>query len=357
MKLLTKSKDIISNPDSIFSYFAWPSIARIDESTLACTCSGFRLRHICPFGKACIAYSYDDGLSWTQPTPIIDTPLDDRDAGILVYGDNVILTSFNNSPNQQRIWEQNNIKKGDTSPNMKLISAYLNTYPENALSYLGSTYKISHDKGKTFGKLKIAPISSPHGPFLGIDGCVHWVGKRFGENGNNGIALYKMDENEEFKFISDIPPCVDEYGEGFSCEPDAIQLPSGKIICTIRVQRRDEHPLFTTYICYSYDGGKTFTNPKKLLEDTQGSPPHLLLHSSSTIILTYGRRKPEFGIRGMISKDDGETFSDEFILTNDAPNEDLGYPCSVERNDGSILTIWYERNEHGSNIKEIIWSL
>ena len=111
MQILSKERTIISNPNSIFSYFAWPSIARLSDGKLSIVCSGYRLRHICPFGKACISYSNDEGKSWSSPRPIIDTYLDDRDAGILVKDKLVIVTSFNNTINQQRIWANNNIKK------------------------------------------------------------------------------------------------------------------------------------------------------------------------------------------------------------------------------------------------------
>ena len=64
--------------------------------------SGFRLRHLCPFGKAVIAYSEDAGETYTQPAPVIDTVLDDRDSGIVPFGEKqVIVTSFNNTVEDQ----------------------------------------------------------------------------------------------------------------------------------------------------------------------------------------------------------------------------------------------------------------
>ena len=90
-------KIIISNPDSYHNYFAWPTVSRLQNGKIAVVASGFRLAHVCPFGKAVISYSENEGESSTVPAPIIDTPLDDRDAGILAFGEsNVIVTSFNN---------------------------------------------------------------------------------------------------------------------------------------------------------------------------------------------------------------------------------------------------------------------
>ena len=52
---------IIDNPDSKHDYFAWPSVARLQSGKIAVVASGFRCQHICPFGKAVIAYSEDEG--------------------------------------------------------------------------------------------------------------------------------------------------------------------------------------------------------------------------------------------------------------------------------------------------------
>ncbi len=357
MEIISKQRKIISNEDSVFSYFGWPSATRIDDNTLACVCSGYRLRHVCPYGKACLSLSYDDGLSWTPQAIVIDPPLDDRDAGIVAYDNNVIITSFNNSPEFQKHIAKKSQDAGDNSIRMKLILAYLDTYPDDYEKFLGSTYKVSHDYGKTFGELKKCDITSPHGPFLGLNGDVFWVGKKFNSVDNGDIALYKKDESDNFVFVSNVPDCVDEYGPGFACEPYGIVLPSGKMIIAIRVQRTGDHPLFTTFICYSYDNGKTFTTPKKIMSDNQGSPPHFLYHTSGTLILSYARRKAKYGIRAIVSKDEGETFSDEIVLTDDAPTSDLGYPACVERKDGSIMTIWYQQDEYGSSIRELIWKL
>ena len=70
--------------------------------------SGFRRRHVCPFGKVVMCQSDDEGKTWTRPMIIMDTPLDDRDAGILPFGENgVIITSFNNTKEAQLNWNKN----------------------------------------------------------------------------------------------------------------------------------------------------------------------------------------------------------------------------------------------------------
>ena len=105
MKIIQLSdlQTVMSNPCSKHNYFGWPTVARLQNGKIAAAASGYRLSHICPFGKAVISYSEDNGETYTIPAPVIDTVLDDRDAGITAYGESsVIITSFNNTLQFQR---------------------------------------------------------------------------------------------------------------------------------------------------------------------------------------------------------------------------------------------------------------
>ena len=94
---------IMSAPDQRNNYFAWPSAKRLQDGRIAVGASGYRLRHICPFGKAVMMTSSDDGETYSLPSPVIDTCLDDRDCGIATFGESgLIVTSFNNTVNFQR---------------------------------------------------------------------------------------------------------------------------------------------------------------------------------------------------------------------------------------------------------------
>ena len=67
-------------------------------------------------------------------------------------------------------------------------------------------------------------------------------------------------------------------------------------------------------------------------------------HSSGVLICSVGRRtKGDFGEYAFVSEDNGETWSKEYVINDLTPNGDLGYPCSVELDDSSILTVYYQR--------------
>jgi hypothetical protein len=59
------------------------------------------------------------------------------------------------------------------------------------------------------------------------------------------------------------------------------------------------------------------------------------------LVLTYGYRRPPFGIRARISDDDGRTWTPEFVLRDDGGSWDLGYPRTLMRPDGLLVTVYY----------------
>lgn len=133
------------------------------------------------------------------------------------------------------------------------------------------------------------------------------------------------------------------------CEPYAIELPDGKIICHLRAQRyaAGEAAYFTTYQSESADGGKTWSEPHPILARLGGAPSHLLLHSSGILVATYGHREMPYGIKAMFSRDGGATWDAGYDIYTDTVSGDLGYPCSVELADQSILTVFYAHEKEG----------
>ena len=366
----TSPKTVLcANPDSPFYYFGWPSITRLLDGVLAMAASGYRLEHVCPFGKAVIAYSRDEGQSWTRPAAVIDTPLDDRDSSIVPFGNRrVIFTSFNNTTAFQR--KVNARRHADASPivraKARLIDAYIDYVDAlgNPDRYVGSTYCLSEDGGYTFGKVRYSPVTAPHGPCRLNDGSLLYIGRRFDGNDefDDGskpfIECWYMDaDGDDFTYRASIENICGEEGILMSCEPHGIQLPDGKIIVHIRVQGGRERRFFTVYQSVSTDGAKTFSRPAQLLSDLGGSPAHLLRHSSGTLISVYGYREAPYGIRLMLSRDGGETWDTDYVLDAGGQSGDLGYPATVELKDGSLLTIYYENTDGQSRIMQNVWRL
>ena len=366
MKYSIIEHGVVYESDNLFGFAAWPTVAKAKDGTLLAAFSAYRMSHVCPFGKTSLCKSTDGGKTWSAPTPIIDTELDDRDGGLCVFGDKVMLTSFNNTT----AFQMSGVKP-DTEDKKKLLVAAHNACfdAEKAEKLLGSTYKISNDNGNTFGELGILPLTSPHGPCQLQDGRLFYVGRAFSSPESNwGINYHKPnlhkkfgdydaliegiyytfsdDDGETWSKPQELQGLEKIWDEGrFCCEPHAIQLKSGRILVHIRVEKYGQ--LFAIYQCYSDDNGKTFTAPTLLIE--KGSPPHLMQLESGRVICSYGYRSEPFGQRARYSDDDGNTWSEEIILRDDGPSSDLGYPSTVELSDGSLLTVYYQRKVKDEN--------
>ena len=131
-------------------------------------------------------------------------------------------------------------------------------------------------------------------------------------------------------------------------EPSLLYLPSGKLICMIRVHRLAVQEYgYYLYQTDSYDQGKTWSTPRRT--PIWGHPPHMVHLSSGNILCVYGYRRLPFGIRACLSHDEGETWDiqNELILRADGIDRDLGYPTSVQLPDGTIFTVWYMTEAKG----------
>jgi len=74
-------------------YHGWPTVTRRKNGELMVVYSGGRDGHVCPFGRVEIMRSHDEGKTWTFPRVLIDSNLDDRDAGVMETGKGTILVT------------------------------------------------------------------------------------------------------------------------------------------------------------------------------------------------------------------------------------------------------------------------
>ena len=331
--------------DSLFSYQGWPTVSRDENGTLYAVASSFRISHICPFGKTAMYISRNGGKSWTPPIIINDSCLDDRDAGILYLGNGKMIVSwFCHPANRYMEGEWNEFIKmaapdAARDAAMGMLEGY--KFLKDGVKEGGSFIKISNDYGVTWSdKIKV-PISAPHGPNLMKDGSIGYVGTEAYSNGElpeGSIAYYKsFDGGYTWKKISVIarPEWLKE-GECIS-EPHVIELPNGRLLAAFRIE--DSKPLCVAFT-HSDDGGISWSEVER--SDCWGGPPHLMLHSSGALICSCGYRENPFGEHAFISRDMGESFEAKYIL-DESKYHDLGYPSTVELDDGSLLTVYYQK--------------
>lgn len=356
---------VLSMPDLPMGYCAWPSVARNDAGALVVVCSGYRLLHVCPFGKVVMVESRNNGESWSAPRVPVDTPLDDRDAGILnLGGGRMLVSTFNNTRAAQ--WEWSEMGEFGHSADKTLIRAYL---PEvtDAMeeAYLGSLLSLSEDGGFSWSAPWRAPVTAPHGPNKLAGGGIVYAGSRY----RNGTAddyteVYQSDDLRHFNLLAAIPKCPELDGDHYLySEPHVIELPAeggapARLLVHIRVEALSGHEtwdekVFTIVQSVSDDGGKTWSAPVQT--GASGAPPHLIRHSSGALVCVYGQRRAPYGIRAMISRDRGGSWDAGYWLWDEGLGYDLGYPCSVELDDGTIFTVFYAKKP-GMRHASILWT-
>lgn len=340
-------------------YNAWPSVITLEDGTLLAAWSGERFRHICPFGRVLAARSVDGGYTWTPPYTVQNTPLDDRDAGLCAADGRVLLTGFNNSRAQQSMYAAS--KKEDVVARSAWTEGYLDLVTDaEELRYLGGTLAVSADNGYTFSDPVTLPITSPHGPCRLPDGNVLYVGRSFSDTTKASFdylpeGIYAMLLSPAGTVLKQPWLVVPAASDKLLCEPHAAVMPDGTILLAIRAQAK-EPKLFTVYTCTSTDSGLHFSAPQPT--GWNGSPPHILVHSSGAVVMTYARRTAPFGQMARISYDNGKTWGDEIVLRADGPDWDLGYPCTTENQRGELVTVYYQKTApQGNQIGFTVWSL
>jgi len=116
-----------------------------------------------------------------------------------------------------------------------------------------------------------------------------------------------------------------------------LQLDDGTILAAARRQY-DGYNAHTT-IHESTDGGRTWTFLSRA--NDWGAPANLLHLPDGRIACVYGYRQKPWGVRARVSADRGRTWGEEIVIRADGGSWDVGYPRSVVREDGAIVTVYY----------------
>src|SRR5262249_39701081 len=72
-----------------------------------------------------------------------------------------------------------------------------------------------------------------------------------------------------------------------------------------------------------------------------GNPPSMIRLADGRVCLTYGYRAAPYGLRARLSRDGGRPGERGIVLRDAGGGRDLGYPRSVQRADGRIVTVYY----------------
>ncbi|QKJ32627.1 exo-alpha-sialidase [Mucilaginibacter mali] len=298
--------------------------------------------HFANDGDVIMLRSKDGGKTWGEKQVIGGVKdLDEREGCGIQLRDGTILVSMFYNNNYTVDGTYNWEGKGKLPPTDK--------------PRLGSELIRSTDNGHTWSKMTTIDLTGM--PFKGIegptdapiempDGSILMGVIGYGNHGDSkniaSVMLKSTDKGKSWKYLSTIADDPGGKYDGF-VEPGITRTKTGRIVAGMR-NKQDENNIWMTY---SDDDGKTWAPLNRT--DMIGHPVDLIQLKDGRVMATYGvregpgRHTEPGGVRACFSSDNGKTWDikTEVQLRNDFINWDVGYPESIQFEDGSVMTVYY----------------
>jgi hypothetical protein len=290
---------------------------------------------------------------------IYDSPIDDRDGGIIETAKgSLLITTVTNCQGEEKL---NKASLGEDEARFaRWRAAQDRVSAAQRKAELGCFLLRSTDGGVTWSARQRVPLNSPHGPTQLQDGRLLFPGiARWMPEKKMGVCE-STDDGATWTWLADIPDRpgdrrFESNGRLNYIELSALECNDNKIICQLR--NRNKANEGETLQTESTDGGRSWNYPHPI--GAWGAPSHLLRLNDGRILMTYGHRRKPFGNQARVSADDGATWSKPMILSGDGSGYDLGYPSTAQLEDGSLITVWYEKfaDNPRAQLRQAWWKL
>ena len=315
-------------------YHGWPTLTKRKNGQLLLVCSGGRDSHVCPFGRVELMRSDDGGRTWTWPQTLIDTAIDDRDAGVLETSRGTLLvTTFTSIA-----FEKKQYAPKPTDKRAAAWRAARNRVPAaTRQKMLGEWMIRSTDGGQSWSAPFRCHVNSPHGPVQLSDGGLLYAGKELYHGQHRIGACHSSDDGASWKWLAAIPTRPGDDPNQYH-ELHAVEAAGGRLI--VHIRNHNSPNAGETLQSESSDRGKTWSVPHSI--GVWGLPSHLLRLEDDRLLMSYGHRRRPFGNQARLSHDGGGTWSEPLVISGDGAGSDLGYPSTVHVDD-HFVTAWYER--------------
>ncbi|MEM3062909.1 MAG: sialidase family protein [Nitrososphaerota archaeon] len=309
------------------AYCAFPDIERLPNGEIIVIFRKAIRReiatHIDSTSKAVAVRSKDNGKTWGEEIGVYDDEYGIQDPSIKILSDGTIISNFFK-------WK---VVKQEPF-NHKILGKYVVR---------------SYDNGYTWEK-EAVKVEIPDFKWIATSDAILELNDKtllipmYGaKEGERERAFILKSENKGSTWIDFRAIAFDPLGNMDFEEPALALLPSGKIICMMRVHGVEQYLWYSE----SIDNGNNWSIPRKT--EIWGYPPHLLTLKDGRLLCSYGYRRPPYGIRACISYDEGKTWDlkNEIIIRSDGFHGDLGYTSSIELDNGEILTVYYFHDVEG----------
>lgn len=284
--------------------------------------------HLGITGTLALATSEDGGRSFSDPVEILPRWQDNRNPafgrtrrGTLVLGFwRAGLQRYRDDPLEGPVWTTEN------PPGQGEVAAFFTTRSEDGgrtwsepRPHLSELLFMSSGYGRVLelpdGTLLMSIYGAPREPREGVR--------------HLSVLLRSRDDGRTW---GDESLVAVGYNETATC-----LLPDGRLLAAARAT--DGH----VALLESRDLGRSFGPPRPVTRSGE-HPADLCVLESGRLLLTFGRRIRPYGCGALISEDGGASFDREreVLLAGDGIRSvDVGYPSTVQRADGGIVTALY----------------
>ena len=159
------------------------------------------------------------------------------------------------------------------------------------------------------------------------------------------FLVESTDGGKTFHFITWVVPWSDDCNR--AALPSAVKTKDGKLIVAVRVRNPRDFDIpcwIDTHI--SEDNGRTWSFLSRVGETGlhNGSPPGLALLKDGRLACAYANRNL-LQIMVRFSNDNGKTWGEEFVISDNSVTNDMGYPQMTQNAKGEIVAIYYLATE------------
>ncbi|MFT5030910.1 MAG: sialidase-1, partial [Candidatus Binatia bacterium] len=198
-------------------------------------------------------------------------------------------------------------------------------------------------------------VNSPHGPIQLSDGRLLYAGKVLWTGDKEVGVCESKDDGATWQWLADIPTREGDDAKNNYHELHAAEAGDGRLI--VQIRNHNKTNAGETLQCESSDGGRTWTTPHSI--GVWGLPSYLTNLKDDRLLMTYGHRRKPYGNQARVSEDGGKSWSAPVTISGDGPGGDLGYPSTAQLDDGSLVTVWYERMKGSPRavLRQARWTL
>ncbi|MFP4385443.1 MAG: sialidase family protein [Spirochaetia bacterium] len=287
--------------------------------------------HIGVTGTLAFSRSDDGGKSWSDPSEVLPRWEDNRNPAFGVTGEGTLILaywkagaqSYHNSDTGP-VWGSDKRKKRDI---------------KNAFFIIRST-----DGGKTWSEpepftTEITVPGSPYGRIItGPDGTCYMSMYGFNKDDpelkENVCSLLRSTDGGKTWGDETITAAGNHNETSYTFTPDGAMAAA--------VRSKTGHVAITR----SVDAGRSWSELTQITRDGE-HPADLTVLRSSRLLMTFGRRIRPMGCGALFSDDNGQTWDTEreVLLAGDGGHvHDVGYPSTIQLDDGTIVTLLYYAN-------------